>query len=728
MAKKCIVCLLAVLLLVGGVAVRGDFWGGARELADGEPTNPPATGEPWRVTAGELELQYIADSGELILTNLTTGQAVSSSAGNNGMTYNSDYVRNVVSSLAAVSYTTEEFSAITESYLRNVACDVQPMAAEDGLDLAVSFPEMSFGFTMELRLGEGYLDVAVPEGKIWETGEFYLCSISPLPFLAAGQDSDDGYVFYPDGCGALYRFKNAPIGKASSNTWSIYAAPDSVLDSTLINAPRRWDSCSLPVFGIKRGDVAYLGIVTRGEAESTITLSPSGRLVNLSRIGCNFGYRRATTYTTADGEPVVQVSKQRTGGDRAARYYFLWGDEAQYSAMATAYRKYLLENHRLADAVDSPTVPLSLNLFMGIEKETMLFRSFIPMTTFAQAEKMVGELAAAGVTDAQLNLVGWSKGGYGAFASHFPADSRLGGGSGLTGLLQTVQNRGYTLSVQENYVDVTRKELPAGFSIRRHAAFLENGSLLTDLKEQRYLASAEYLLNSLLPACLKTYARYPGLGVQVERLGATVYASGGETGLSRTGVVESWERLLQQTAETTGYVAATEGNAYCLPYVQRLYDVPTTDSGYLFTDESIPFLQMVLHSYIPYSGQPGNLSSDFAAEKLRWVEYGCVPHFEITWERSGRLKGTDYDFLFTSRYEDWADNLTATAKEFAARLGTVWNQEMREHTRLAAELVRVTYADGTRIYINYADEAAQADGFALPAADYVVVSPEGEVL
>ncbi len=725
MWKKCMLCLLAAALMVGGFAVQGDHTNTVLLPEESEDAAPAAPAGALVAASGDLELYYTEETTELVIKNRATGQTISSSAANNGMTYNSDYVKNVVGSLAAVSYTTSEFSGISESYLRNISCDITADRVENGLDLKLSFPDLSFGFTLELRLSEGYLEVALPESGIWETGEFYLCSVSPLPFLAAGQDTDDGYVFYPDGSGALYRFKNAPIGKAASNTWAIYAEEDSALSGAVINAPRRWDRCALPVFGIKRGDAAFLGVVTEGEVDTTITLSPSGRLVNLSRIGCSFQYRTDTVYTTDEGEEVMQVRKQRIGGDRAVRYYFLWGEEANYSAMAGAYRGYLLENGRLNDAVTADTIPLSLNLFMGIEKKTMLFSSFVSMTSFSEAETIAASLYDAGVTAAQLNLIGWNKGGYGVFSNHSSVESRLGGTSGLTALSRATKKRGYTLFAQENYVDVAQGDLPTGFSIRQHAVYLDNGSLLTDQEEQRYLASSKYISENLLPTCLRAYAKLPGVGIQLERIGATVYASTGSAAVSRVQTVTLWESVLQQVAASTGTVAATEGNAYCLPYADRLYDVPTTDSGYLFTDESIPFMQMVLHSYIPYSGQPGNLSSDFAGEKLRWVEYGCVPHFEITWERSGLLKDTDYSFLFTSRYADWEDTLIETAREFNARLSSVWDQEMQDHVRLSAQLSRVTYADGTKVYINYAQTDSQVDGYTVPAGDYLVVSSEG---
>ena len=274
------------------------------------------------------------------------------------MNYASEYVAKVVGSLFSISYTTEEFSGISETYLLNMAYTVQTQKNADSIELAFTFPELDMGFTLKLRAAENYLDITLPQDSIWENGTFFLCSVTPLPFLAAGQDTDDGYVFYPDGCGALYHFKNSPIGKASSTTWSIYSSEISVLSETTVNTERDWTKCSLPVFGIKRGSDAYLGIVTQGEENSTITLSPSGKLVNLSRISCDFRYRNSMTYANDEGEQVVSVNKQRTDGDRAVRYYFLSEENADYSAMAGAYRSYLLESRQLKNAVNTDNIPL----------------------------------------------------------------------------------------------------------------------------------------------------------------------------------------------------------------------------------------------------------------------------------------------------------------------------------------------------------------------------------
>ncbi len=723
MLKKILTLTLAAGMMLQGMTALTI----GSEQSESSVPNPSAVSETAGATAlllstDSLDITYQEHNSELLIHNRKNGHTLSSSATHNGMTYASEHVANVVGSLFSISYTTEEFSGISEASLLNMAYTVQPKKDADSIDLAFAFTELDMGFTLRLHATQNYLEITLPQDSIWEKGSFFLCSVTPLPFLAAGQDTDDGYVFYPDGCGALYYFKNSPIGKSSSTTWSIYSSDISTLPETVVNTERDWTKCSLPVFGIKRGEDAYLGIVTQGEENSTITLSPSGKLVNLSRISCDFRYRNSMTYSNDEGEQIVSVTKQRTDGDRTVRYYFLDGEDANYSAMAGTYRSYLLESNQLKDAVNNNNVPLSLNLFMGIERQDTLMKQFLTMTDFSQAQTIVKELRDDGIVSADINLIGWSKGGYGKYSSHMPADSRLGGNAGLLALQKDVDESGYRLFGQENYLDVQSENMPAGFSLRRDGIYLANGNLLTDEAGKRYVASSQYVVNKLLPLCLKKYQKIPGFSIQLEQIGSTVYQSSGSAPVSKKETIENWKKVISEISASGRQVAVTEGNAYTFSEVDRLYDIPTTDSGYLFTDESIPFLQLVLHGYLPYSAQPGNLSSDFATEKLKWVEYGCIPHFEITWEKSGLLNKTDYRFLFTARYQDWSTQIKETYQEFNTRLSAVWNQEMIHHEQLSSQLYKTTYADGTSVYVNYGKSDASADGYTVPGRDYLLVS------
>ena len=134
---------------------------------------------------------------------------------------------------------------------------------------------------------------------------------------------------------------------------------------------------------------------------------------------------------------------------------------------------------------------------------------------------------------------------------------------------------------------------------------------------------------------------------------------------------------------------------------------------------------MVVHGCVDYSSLAGNLSYNDAYQKLRWVETGSIPHFLITHENPVRLKETSYNRIFSSQYTAWKEAMTAVYQEFNQRLSGVWNQTIERHDRLSADVVRLTYGDGSRTYINYGDSAAQADGQTIPAMDYVVIGAGG---
>ncbi len=46
-------------------------------------------------------------------------------------------------------------------------------------------------------------------------------------------------------------------------------------------------------------------------------------------------------------------------------------------------------------------------------------------------------------------------------------------------------------------------------------------------------------------------------------------------------------------------------------------------------------------------------------------------------------------------------------------------EEMAEHRELAPGVVRVTYGNGDRIYVNHTQAAASPDGVSVPAQDFV---------
>ena len=54
-------------------------------------------------------------------------------------------------------------------------------------------------------------------------------------------------------------------------------------------------------------------------------------------------------------------------------------------------------------------------------------------------------------------------------------------------------------------------------------------------------------------------------------------------------------------------------------------------------------------------------------------------------------------------------------------LGHTFNQRMTNHEWVTAKVACTTYADGTKVYVNYGYEDAKVSGVTVPARDYKAV-------
>ena len=155
--------------------------------------------------------------------------------------------------------------------------------------------------------------------------------------------------------------------------------------------------------------------------------------------------------------------------------------------------------------------------------------------------------------------------------------------------------------------------------------------------------------------------------------------------------------------------------------------VPYEDFGYQATTAAVPFYQIALHGLVTYTGTPGNLSSDLEREVLRWVEMGYAPYFELTHDNTEELMYTNYQTLFSAEYGAWLDRVAAAAKQFTGTgLAALAGRLITRHERLGDQLVRVTYEDGTRVYVNYGAADAEDGGLTIPGASWRLVGSDGE--
>lgn len=591
---------------------------------------------------------------------------------------------------------------------------------ENGLIIQYSFASVNISLQVHIWLDNEGINVKIPYESIKESGKYFVTSIAMLPLFGAANKNDNGYMFYPDGCGALSYFSSIKDPTLLKYKMDIYGNEQVDIDLIKEDEMNGLEKAMLPVFGMKVDENAFVGIITEGECDASINIDLPGLLFDLNRIYSEFKYRRRYSYVDSQKNTIVVISKDIIKQDHAVKYIPLSGALANYSGMASTYREYLIENNKITKKIkDTDKIPLGLDLFMSIKENRMLFDKYIPMTTFKQTETILSEYEKSGVDSILVNLVGYNKDGYGKVTQHLTMSSALGGSKGLEFLNKYVADKKIKLTLQENYIDATSTS--GGFSLRNDVVYKENGIIVTDKWKKEYLLnpfkSLQMLLNNL-----SNYKSKGVSGIAFEKIGQLAYYDFNKSGYStRQQTVETWDKILGDSKNELGYTAVEGGNMYVLAKADRLLNIPIKDSGYFITDETIPFYQMVVHGYVPYSSNAGNLFYDAKIQKLKWIEYGAIPYYILTYEKTEELRHTDYNQLFTSRYIDWLDQSAGMYKEFNQKLSGIWSKAMINHEKINDNVLCTTYENGTKVYVNYSDTDYTNGSIMVKSMDYLVV-------
>lgn len=93
---------------------------------------------------------------------------------------------------------------------------------ENGVILHYDLATTGVALDVEVLLEDESVLVRVPYERINCYADFSIVSIDMMPYLCAGSDNADGFLFYPDGCGAILKFDDYAHFKELSQYFSIY--------------------------------------------------------------------------------------------------------------------------------------------------------------------------------------------------------------------------------------------------------------------------------------------------------------------------------------------------------------------------------------------------------------------------------------------------------------------------------------------------------------------------
>lgn len=606
-----------------------------------------------------------------------------------------------------------------------------------GFRAKLDYPAQELGFEAEVKLyDDGSITACIPESSIYENadnkkiGNIYL-----FPLLGSSRLGEkDGYMFIPDGNGALIYLDDKEGRFDSGYVQKVYGSDIGVGESYVLSL--LWSKFEThndaemilaPVYGMVHtaDEMGYLAVIESGDEEASIYATPNGAYSDYNWITAAF--RKCTTYiqpTSNSGGSVTKVT-DRIKYDINVRYLFVDGGDANYTGLAKRYRDYLIEKDALVKAEDTFKVRLD---FLGMDVENwMLWKKDAPVTTVDNIREIYADLDDGGVTDILSIYKGWQDGGiYDLPITSYDVDGSIGGAKDLSRLMDECEQSNIDFYL---FADAVRANPETGNTTFDTVKKMDKRLYTQNTHQNVYNEFVYWTPQKTLENLNKLQKNLTKKGVDkiaLSEIGNTLFTyTMGDTMQTRLVSKHLYEQALQQTSENMEVMLEAPVQCYW-QYAKAIVDMPIADSDYIYTDQSVPFLSIVLKGILPMYGDYVNFEANEREYFLKLVETGIYPSFYLTYENPSELIYTNSSHVYTSQYAVYREQILSYYEELKKINGLTQNSMITGHEITDTGVTIVTYDNGVKLYINYSTADAAADNVTVPALSYVTGGSAGK--
>ncbi|MCR5771109.1 MAG: hypothetical protein K6G87_07770 [Butyrivibrio sp.] len=632
------------------------------------------------------------------------------------------------------STTKENVKKTLQKYFEEAGYTYENYLADKELDLTESVSDKPvFNVNVIYKLEGDELVVEVPLSELEYKSDYPIYTISVLPFFGAGSKDDQGFMMVPEGGGAIINFNN---GKTTQNSYyaNVYGWDMCLSRKALVHNTR----ASFGVYGISQGDDSFICMLEDGRSYASIQADISGKNNSYNYVNAVYSICQREQYEVGDiaNSEIYKYIEELPDENLTQRYKFV--DSGSYVDMAKGYGSYLKDKYGDYMALNTDTeAPVEVEIVGAVDKVKQIVgvpvSRPLALTTYEEAQGIIQDLNSQGFNNMSIKMSGWCNGGVSQkLLDDVNLIGSLGGKKDLTALSDYASQNGVDLYLNgvtqyeynSNIFDGFFSYRDAAKLINKERAELYQYSAVT--YAQREGAKTYFLLHTELAQKMAdnliNAATTYGTGVSFEDngkdLSADYYV---KNPYSREAVLKLQEQTFKATNDNGQNVMINMGNDYAVPYANMVTNMDLRGNDYTILDECIPFYQLAIHGYVDYTGYSLNICGDDVQQLLYSAEYGAGLSFTVMKESSFALQKTLYTEYYGSDYDAWRDRMIEYYTRYNEELGHIFNQEMVDHKNITDTLSVTTYADGTKVYVNYDFEDVTADGQTIPARDYLVV-------
>lgn len=636
---------------------------------------------------------------------------------------------------------TQDYKINQESLLTSDKTTVSLNQSNDGFEALILFGKSKIELKYSIRLTESGIEVLLKPQDIKDyepdptekkkVSPRRLVSVTFFPFLgstkAAGQN---GYFFIPDGDGALVNFKksyeNINAGYQKKYYGDDFGLTPNFHYSDFIKAPK---PLNYPIYGIVHGvsDNGLAVLIKKGSSNAELIMNPAGIRTDFYYITNRFIFRQPYLHVINAASSSLVMQETMTPVEVQMDVELLSGGKADYMGIAAEYRNYLDENGMLAKNRTSTEVPLMLDVLMSSVKPGVFSNKLIPMTSIEQLHSIVDELKAAGVDKTIVTASGMFKDTVTVVAKdRFRLMGKIGSPDDVKNLAGSMSEQGDILALQLNY----------SASYNNYADIQPKSDLIYTLDKNYLYYEHKIGLKKVKSTWLNCYGfdKYMSADVmKLEDLGIKGIAYGLPQGASSYGEnpatrEASFDQISNTLAETSlkitdSFAYWDQGTPLVLANVSGLKNIPMETTLYPYITDSIPFTSLVYHGSIDLFSLTLNTIGDPEIRKLKMVEWGIYPAFDVTYEDPSKLLYSEDHYLVSSKYSDWKDEITDTYTFVSEALKAVTGETIIDHQVLASGVVLVTYSNQVAIVVNYTEHEYSNADLDVAAGSYEVIKP-----
>ena len=564
-----------------------------------------------------------------------------------------------------------------------------------------------FNINMRFTFNEDGFDVNIFDGDVTGISADKISSIVPLPRLgqSGGKvfqcridevDEDgkgeckfndtstmidnpntnlDGYIFVPDGSGALIRFDNVKYYPSNNSTYyfDMYGDPyrDSYTDSEFQGSFEIHEKkfvptkhISMPVWGVAYGNDqdAFVAYVKKGAEYFGLIYQGRTDSYEYASIQPRFERNRTYTYKFGDGKTTQSLSSDEVYHyDISISYNFLSGDgsdgrlPANYVGMALKYRDYLQKNHLVNEDVDVQVGP-KVDFLLSDVKTGIIGYTQVDVTTTDDVVNILNDLHTDGLNNIQSTLYGWQNGGASKGKPwNVDYNSSVGGKRGIKDILELASNYDYRINFAQQYAMLSEAQT------KSYNAYC----VKTLARTYGY-----YVLSDIVkPLTWWVYVNADVEGKWLNNQAKTLAKLGDNIGISTIGmstllVPDYGKRLSYKDAANALYQATKDAknnynvrltgdtpNSYLWRNYESFTNISVYNSQYQCETDSVPFYEIVFGGLVNMYAEYANFSFYDEISQLKMIDYNLNPSFIITAKENSDIMYTNSRDWFSTSYD-----------------------------------------------------------------------------